>query len=275
VEAGPNGTFLAGATDGLYRSSDDGATWNLIPSTVPGGDWYDIVWKPGDANRVYNVRGNASGGNSVKVSTDDGISWTKPGTGQPSSLFFGKSKLGVSGSTVYCAIGVDGSSGGFYGVIKSTDNGATWINLSGTSTGLPGTTSSAQSWYNLSCAADPDNADRVIVGLVSMYRSNDGGLTFSTVTGIQHVDQHVLMYEPGSTTTLWSGNDGGVYSNNQDGVAFAWTDLNNGLVTYQFYDICTSQEGPAYVMGGTQDNGTDRWSGTTTWISETRSRSSG
>jgi hypothetical protein len=38
-------------------------------------------------------------------------------------------------------------------------------------------------------------------------------------------------------------------------------------VTYQFYDICTNNnpDTPYYVMGGTQDNGTDKWSGTTTW----------
>ena len=189
------------------------------------------------------------------------MTWSKPGTGQPASLSFGKSKLGVSGSTVYCAIGTTGSSAGYYGMIKSTDNGATWTDLSGVSSGVPGTTSSVQSWYNLACAADPNNADRVIFGLQQMYRSNDGGLSFSNVTGAQHVDIHVLAYEPGSNTIVWSATDGGVYENTADGLSGSWIDRNSGLVTYQFYDICTSNDGGgAYVMGGTQDNGTDRWS---------------
>jgi hypothetical protein len=260
VEAGPNGTFLAGATDGLYRSSDDGATWNLIPSTVSGGDWYDIVWKPGDANRVYNVRGNASGGNSVKVSTDDGITWAKVGVGQPPSFNFGKCKLGVSGTTIYCYIGFAGTGGGIYGLIKSTDDGANWTDL-GMSPGLP----SGQTWYNLICAADPNNADRVICGAVDIARSGDGGLTFASVLGGIHVDQHCIKYEPGSNTNLWVGNDGGMYRNTADGGSLSWTGKNTGLVTYQFYDICVSNGPTYYIMGGTQDNGTDKWSGTTTW----------
>jgi hypothetical protein len=260
VEAGPNGTFLAGATDGLYRSSDDGATWNLIPSTVPGGDWYDIVWKPGDPNRVYTVRGNASGGNSVKVSTDDGVTWTKVGVGQPPSFNFGKSKLGVSGTTIYCYIGFAGTSGGIYGLIKSTDDGANWTDL-GMSPGLP----SGQTWYNLVCAADPNNADRVICGAVDLARSNDGGSTFASVLGSVHVDHHCIKYEPGSNTIVWVGNDGGMYRNTADGATLSWSSRNTGLVTYQFYDICVSNGPTYYVMGGTQDNGTDKWSGTTTW----------
>jgi hypothetical protein len=38
-------------------------------------------------------------------------------------------------------------------------------------------------------------------------------------------------------------------------------------VTYQFYDICVNNKNstPYYVMGCTQDNGPDKWSGTTTW----------
>jgi hypothetical protein len=159
--------------------------------------------------------------------------------------------------------------GGFYGFIKSTDNGATWTDLSATSTGLPSSSASVQSWYNLSCAADPNNDQRVIMGLVSMYRSGDGGLSFSNVQGIQHADHHVLMYEPGHNTRVWSGTDGGIYLNTSDAASASWVGRNSGLVTYQFYDICTSNDGGgAYVMGGTQDNGTDRWAGTTTWSSE-------
>ncbi|HMB69945.1 MAG TPA: T9SS type A sorting domain-containing protein [bacterium] len=260
------GTFIAGGSDGLYRSSDDGATW---VQRRGGGHWYDGQISPIDPATIWVVRGDATPGASVKVSTDDGVTWSKPGAGQPPSLNFGKSKLGVSGSTIYCAIGTTGSSAGYYGMIRSTDNGATWVDLSGVSSGVPGTTSQSQSWYNLSCAADPNNSSRVLFGLQQMYRSNDAGLNFTTVTGAQHVDMHVLMYEPGNNTVVWSGTDGGMYENTADGLAGSWIDRNSGLVTYQFYDVCTSNDGlGAYVMGGTQDNGTDRWAGTTTWTSE-------
>ena len=64
-----------------------------------GGNWYDAVWKPGDANRCYTVRGGAGSGNGVKVSTDDGLSWAMSGTGQPLVGSMGKTKLAVSADT--------------------------------------------------------------------------------------------------------------------------------------------------------------------------------
>jgi hypothetical protein len=76
----------------------------------------------------------------------------------------------------------------------------------------------------------------------------------------------VIKYGPGASNSLWLGNDGGVYRSDTDGAAFTWTDRNNGLQTYQFYDICVSNGPPPYyVMGGSQDNGTDKWAGTTHW----------
>ena len=261
VEAGPNGTFLAGETDGLWRSSDHGASWDTVRV---GGDYYDAVWKPGDADRVYTVKGNDASGNNVKVSTDDGLTWTKAGTGQPNSFQIGKTKLAVSAaasSTVYAFIGENGTGGGTTGVYRSQDDGATWT-ARNTGTNLV----NGQSWYNLVCEADPDNVDRLFIGGVILRRSIDGGASWTTIGGGVHADHHDLKYIPGSTSTLWVGNDGGVWRSGNDGTS--WTNMNNGLITYQFYDICVNNNNSTayYVMGGTQDNGTDKWSGSVNWL---------
>ncbi|HMB71620.1 MAG TPA: T9SS type A sorting domain-containing protein [bacterium] len=255
VEASPSGTFLAGCNDGLYRSSDDGATW---VQKRTGSEWYDAAWKPGDADRVYSVRGDAAPGASVKVSTDDGQTWAKAGTGQPPSYQWGKAKIGLSGSTIYCAVAEPGGPG-WSDVIRSDDDGNTWVSTS--PTGLP----SGQSWLNVVCAADPDDTEKVIVGCVGLGRSVNGGATFSNVLGSMHVDQHVARYEPGSPNTVWMGNDGGIYRSTSDGAAGTFLSRNNGLVTYQFYDICVNRGVTSFALGGTQDNGTDRWFGTPTW----------
>ncbi|MBZ0270149.1 T9SS type A sorting domain-containing protein [bacterium] len=254
VEAGPNGTFLAGATDGLYRSTDDGVNWDQVRV---GDDYYDAKWKPGDPNRVYTVKGNGTLGNNCKVSTDDGATWTKAGTGQP---LLGKTKLAVSAdqpSWVYMFVGLTGTSGGIDGLYRTTDDGATWQLR--TSTGLP----SGQSWYNLICGADPNNADLVIVGAVGISRSLNGGASFSGIGGL-HSDHHCIGWEPGNDSNLYVGGDGGMYRSVNDGASFSYRSTN--LSTYQFYDICVNNgPDPYYVMGGTQDQGTDKWSGTTSW----------
>ncbi|MGH2571266.1 MAG: hypothetical protein ACRDGR_08580, partial [bacterium] len=263
VTAGASGVFLAGAVDGLFRSTDGGANWTLVMDTAGASftnGWYDVQYDPETAGRIYAVKGNDTSGNGVYVSTDDGITWAIVGTGQPASASFGKSKLGVSASTVYCYVGNAGFGGGVFGLIRSTDDGATWTQPAAAN--LP----SGQSWYNLSCTADPNLDTRVICGAVELARSNDGGESFNPIASNVHVDHHALMFEHGSDSEVWALSDGGVFYSPMNGSNFSWQDLNDGVVTYQFYDICVNNgPDPYYVLGGTQDNGTDKWSGTTTW----------
>ena len=263
VEAGPNGTFLAGQQDGLFRSTDDGATWTEV---ITSGDFYDAKWRPGSADTVYTVKGNAGIGNNVKISTDDGVTWTKAGGGaggQPNTATIGKSKIAVCDANpdvVYAFFG-DPNGNGVTGLYKSTNAGTNW-SAQNTSFGLVG----GQTWYNLILGCDPNNESQVVVGGVSLLRSTNDGVSFTNVgTGV-HVDNHAVRWNPVNDEEVWLGCDGGIYRSQNDGSNFTWVDLNNGLQTYQFYDICVNN-GPTsyYVMGGTQDNGTDKWSGTTTW----------
>lgn len=258
VEANPlNGTFLAGATDGLWRSVDHGATWTQV---IVGSSCTDVVWKPGDANVCYTIRTGAGAASGIHVSTNDGANWALAGTGQPTVTTIGKTKLAVSAAQpdwVYAGI-AHRTTNNLLGVYRSTDNGATWQLRASTPNMYGG-----QGWYNVSLAADPNNADRLISGGVDLYSSTNGGSSFVGIGGNVHVDHHAAAYKPGSPNTLVVGSDGGVWESTTDGGS--WGDRNTGLMTFQFYDICVSQLSPTWVMGGTQDNGTDKWSGTTTW----------
>jgi hypothetical protein len=260
VECSVNGTFLAGRNDGLWRSTDGGATWDTVRV---GGDYYDAVWKPGDPTRVYTVKGNDGSGNNVKVSTDDGQTWAKAGTGQPFSFQIGKSKLGVTAANpvrLFALFGELGDGGGTTGFYRSTDDGATWTERNGGSNLIGG-----QSWYNMVCTGDPDDPGMVIIGGVTLAKSDNTGGFFYGIGGNVHVDMHDIAYEPGSSSIVWVASDGGLWRSTNDGDT--WSNRDTGIVTYQFYDICVNNDDTTayYVMGGTQDNGTDKWSGTTTW----------
>jgi hypothetical protein len=255
-------TILAGASDGLWRSTDEGETWTAVKE---GGDYYDVKWKPGDAYRVYTVKGDDSEGNNIKVSTDDGLTWTKAGTGQPVYYQFGKTKLAVTEanpSYIYALIA--DQPGNTTGVYRSTDDGATWAERSDSTPNIAG----GQGWYNLTLVADPNDAQLIIAGGVRLYRSTNGGTLFSVCdqNGWVHVDHHAATYEPGSNSIVWQGCDGGVYRSDSDGTTLSWEDKSPGLVTYQFYDICVAQTSADTVFGGTQDQGTDQYAGTTTWV---------
>lgn len=256
MEVNPaTGTILAGASGALWRSVDEGETWTAV---LEGGNYYDVKWKPGDSLRVYAAKGSGSSANNVKVSLDDGLTWARAGVGQPLSASVGKTKIAVTPAdpNVIYANYVNRLSHQTLGIYRSDDNGENWTAVY-TGPNMTGT----QGWYNLSLAVDPDDPDLVIAGGVKLYRSLDGGVTFDS-TGIGyglgtetsvHWDHHAVAYKPGSSDEVWVGTDGGIWRSVDDGRD--WTSRREGLVTYQFYDICVAQSDPAFMMGGTQDNG--------------------
>jgi uncharacterized protein (TIGR03437 family) len=128
-----------------------------------------------------------------------------------------------------------------------------------------------QGSYNLTIAVDPVNADRVWVGGIGLFRSDDGGASWGYAGLSVHPDQHGLAFHPNydgaANQTLYALNDGGIYRtlqasgptatcfSSRSGVS--WTDLNHGYGTTQFYHGVPYNGGGAY-FGGTQDNGTVR-----------------
>jgi len=130
-----------------------------------------------------------------------------------------------------------------------------------------------QAGYNLALVVDPLDPNRVWVGGIGLFRSDDGGANWGYGFGGNHPDQHSLAFDPGydgvSNQILYNVNDGGIYKTTQargktgtcssTSSAVNWTTLNNGYGTTQFYHGVPYPGGGAWV-GGTQDNETVRGS---------------
>lgn len=252
------GVYLAGTTAGMYRSTDEGSTW----AQVLTGYYWDAVWEAigTGSTRVYAVGGGDTfGGNTVRVSTNDGLTWTLASTGLPSAGQIGKTKLAFARSephptTLYAHVT---AAQGFHtmGIYRSTDNGASWHirsteNIAG-----------GQGWYSATIAVPRNNWNVVLAGGIELWKSTDGGATFvetgdgyglGTDTAL-HWDHHVLKYRPGSGELPWCGTDGGVWASTDGGDT--WASRRAGINTYQFYDVCVAQSDPDWLMGGSQDNG--------------------
>src|SRR5712691_1142491 len=82
-----------------------------------------------------------------------------------------------------------------------------------------------QMWYDMGLAVDPNNPDAFFLDAIDIWKSNDGGKTLTDIScgyysGLNpigapvHVDNHVLAYQPGSSSNLLAGNDGGIYVSN-------------------------------------------------------------
>lgn len=103
----------------LYRSTDNGTTWNLVDSTHIFYNNPGFVEGSSGQLFIYNYAGSGT----YAKSTDDGLTWTNPlATYKPSRIDF-------IGNNLYANM-ISGDT-----ARKSTDGGATWTTLG--KTGLP------------------------------------------------------------------------------------------------------------------------------------------
>lgn len=255
-------TLLAATSAGIWRSVNGGTSW----SSVASGNYKAMEFKPGDPTTVY-----ASGAYFYR-STNGGTSFSQVTSGLPTS---GVTRMAIAVTPanpnyVYILAGKS-SDNGFYGLYRSINSGAGFSlrsnspNLLGWSP--TGSDSGGQAWYDLAIAASPVNADEIFTGGVNIWKSVNGGTSW-TITAhwygagsvpYVHADIHDLIYRPGSSE-LFSGNDGGVFKTNNAGTS--WVDLSDGLQIAQMYRLSTSTSSTTDNITGWQDNGTNFMSGT-------------
>lgn len=257
--------LLAGTTTGIFRSQDAGITW----SQVFNGGIGNLAMDPSDQSKA--VAGGLGNGLAY-FSSDGGSSWQQ--AGRPST---GGGRVQVcyaaaNSATVYASVQASPSQ-----IWRSTDGGQTYISRNATSGGVASNYLGRQGWYdNIIWAGDPTNADLVIVGGIDLWRSTDGGDTLSRISTwwsdqSAHADHHAIVADPGydgvSNRRVYFCNDGGVYKTEDvttvgndatEPFTNGWIKLNNGYGVTQFY-YGDGHLGTNTVMGGTQDNGTLRY----------------
>ena len=296
--AGVRGSGTA-LPSGIYCSADAGLTWKAvfgIPRIVgtgavfasDGTAFVALGFFAGDANGnngIYKSNVPITSVNSCAAVTDaanvtpggPGSKWTKQvlPAGTP-SLSLGRIALAIlpsasstgSNATVYAAIADSTTtSSNLLGVIKTTNGGTTWTQLSSTPSFC-----NSQCFFDLVIAVDPADTtgNTVFAGgaasVDTLIRSVDGGNTWTEVsatnsgTGL-HVDTHALAF---SSTGLYVGNDGGVWSSasNPASGTITWNNLNANLGITQFYPgISIHPSTPFSGLGGTQDNDIQQYQG--------------
>ncbi|WP_462255080.1 T9SS type A sorting domain-containing protein [Ferruginibacter sp.] len=239
---------------GIFRTTDGWATSNFQQA----GDFKDMEFKPGDANTVY------AAGKEFWKSTDNGVTWAQVTTGLPSSSTVSRIALGVTTGNdayVYALIG-KASDNSYLGMYRSTNSGTSFSLRSSTPNLLgyetDGSDAGGQAFYDLAVAVSPTNAEEVTTGGINHWKSVDGGTTWSNLSfwasGEVHADIHEINYLPGSSTTMFSCNDGGIFKSIDNGDNFV--DISNNLAISQVVGIGLSANVANTIVAGTQDNGT-------------------
>ncbi|MFN8270816.1 MAG: T9SS type A sorting domain-containing protein [Chitinophagaceae bacterium] len=238
-----NKVLLAATRLGIYRSIDGGSKWKLVLSS----HCYDMEWNTADPKTVY-----AGGDGNLYKSIDGGSTWNYLRTGAGA----GRMSIEVSkqnSSVIYIL-----TSSSFQ---KTTDGGTSWTTQTYPSgAGFYG-------YYDLMLSCSDANSNYLIAGGLNTVKSTNGGASWSyvdnssyTAPNYVHADKHAGIFFPGSTTSFVVGTDGGIFKTVNGGSN--WTDLSNGLMIAQIYRIGTTPQNPNLVTSGWQDNGCNKWDGT-------------
>jgi photosystem II stability/assembly factor-like uncharacterized protein len=247
---------------GVYKTTDGGRSWDLVLFVDDNTGTIDLVMDPGDPETLfaamYQRRRTGYGfngggpGSGIYRTTDSGANWQELTEGLPEGDM-GRIGLGVyrgDGNLVFAL--VEARPG--QGVYRSIDRGETWERLSETNN---------RPMYYSQIWIDPNDPERIYLGGANMYRSSDGGRTFTSdaARGV-HSDHHALWIDPANSNHLILGGDGGlsVSWDRSD----HWRQLTN-MALAQFYEIGVDMRDPYYVCGGLQDNGS--WCGPSNTLS--------
>ncbi|MCA9758222.1 MAG: T9SS type A sorting domain-containing protein [Candidatus Eisenbacteria bacterium] len=232
--------LFAATTAGLFKSTDNGLSWTVSL----GGEIPDLAIWPHDPDRMWVGRW----GDAVYESTDAGATWVRVvGAGLPTSNV-GRVALTVHPgfpAIVYASIARQ-SDGGMLGVYRSL-GGSSWTNVS-----PPEDFLTPQGGYDNVLAVSPEDWQRVLIGGVSAWLTQDGGLSWTRIADPDmHADIHAILWRDGSE--VWVGHDGGFCYSGDAGLN--WASDIDVLPTVQFYNIDVGDNEPNVMGGGTQDNG--------------------
>ena len=294
-----DGNIYIACAAAIRRSIDGGTTWTTVLAgplsfssqftdiTVSStGRLYAAFGGTNDSG-VDGVWASAPGPTSGDVGTWGRIAGVGAGgspTGWNSEPFYGRVVLAIAPSDekFLYALYFSGASPVCPGAIKEAelfrwdDTAGTWTDLSTTLPDEPGCLAgndpfAVQGGYDLVIAVKPDAASTLFIGGTNSYRSVDGGISWTRIGGYadasgyflytsSHPDIHSFAFSPISSTTMLCGNDGGIQRTTANlAPVVAWTQINTGYRTYQYYYVEVDPRlGNPKVIGGAQDNGTTR-----------------
>ena len=246
---------VANPERGVFKSVNGGVTWRKVLYRDERSGAGDLILDPNNPAIMYATLweawrkswGMSSGGpgSGLFKSVDFGETWTEitRNEGLPQEGVVGKIGVVLSPAAPHRVWAIVEHENG--GVFRSDDAGATWT-LVNDERRLR-----QRAFYYSRVYADPQDPEVMYALNTGLYRSRDGGKTFSQIS-VPHGDNHDLWIAPSDPNRMINGNDGGANVSFNGGQTWTAQDYS----TAQFYRVTTTNHFPYMICGGQQDNST-------------------
>jgi len=276
----PNRIFVAvlghpygpNAERGVFRSTDGGRSFEKVLYRDEYTSANDVRIDPSDPNIVYATlwqqqqtfyEGSTfgGGGNGIFKSIDGGTTWKQLTSGLPDVLQANIAIAPGNPKLLYAMVapaGANGASGpvGFY---KSTDAGEHWTLAVNGPDGAPRRTPDPRPLGRIgggdlpTIVVDGQNENVIYSASTVMWRTEDGGLTWSAVRGAPGGDDYQRVWvNPLHPDILIAISDqGGVISANR---GVSWSNWYTQATAAMFH-VTTDNSFPYRVCAGQQDSG--------------------
>ena len=243
------------ADRGVFRSKDGGNSWQKVLFKSDKAGAIDLAMDPTNSRVLYASLWQVvrrpwtfeSGGEDSGIwkSTDCGDTWKEltHNEGMPKGVLgrIGLAVSPVAPERVWALI--EAQEGGIY---RSDDAGKTWTKLNGDNS------IKQRAWYYSQIFADPKNENTVYAVNTALFKSSDGGKTFTTIRN-QHGDNHDMWISPEDPNRFIESSDGGAQISFDGGKT--WSTEDN-QPTGQFYRVALDNDFPYHIYGAQQDNST-------------------
>ncbi len=254
---------------GIFRSTDGGKTFQKVLYKDEYTSGNDVRIDPANPNIVYAVlwqqqqsfiEGGGFGGaaNGVFKSTDGGTTWNQLTNGL-SGVIQANIAIAPSNTKVIYALAATATpSNNVTGVVnlyKTTDGGEHWAPVISDSTGAmdPRPLARIGGGDLPTVTVDPKNENVIYSASVVMWRSDNGGVTWTPVRGSPGGDDYQRVWiNPNNTDIILAVSDQGAVVSANHGVS--WSNWYT-QPTAAMYHVSTDNTFAYRVCGGQQDSG--------------------